>query len=189
MKLFASINNGKFKGKKLLLPNLNTTRSTKSIVRDCVFNTLQNEIKNCVFIECFGGSALMAISALSNYAKQAYAIELDKKAYEIANKNALSINDGNIKILHGDCFLILTTLLESKEENLILYLDPPFDLRKGFDDIYEKIYNFLASINTNNIKGFVLEHYSKHKSPNKINTFNKVKFKNFGKTSLSFYFS
>ena len=186
MKLFTSINSGKFKGKKLVLPDLNTTRSTKSIVRDCVFNTLQNEIRNCTFIECFAGSALMAATALSNYAKKAYAIELDEKAFKIAYKNIKSLDDENIKILHGDCFLLLPSLLD--EKNIILYLDPPFDIRLGFDDIYERIYEFLKIANTKNVKGFVLESFSKHKALDNIKDFSKIKAKNFGKTSLSFYF-
>ncbi|WP_286006183.1 RsmD family RNA methyltransferase [Campylobacter avium] len=186
MKLFANISFGKFKGKKLLLPDLSTTRSTKSIARECVFNSLQNELKNSTFIECFGGSALMAASALSAYAKKAYVIELDKKAYDIAYKNAKSLDDEAIKVLQGDCFLLLPSLLEEKD--IILYLDPPFDIRENFKDIYEKIYKFLEKIDTKNVKGFVLEHYSKHESPQRLKDFSRKKFKSFGKTSLSFYF-
>ncbi|ELW9008057.1 RsmD family RNA methyltransferase, partial [Campylobacter upsaliensis] len=76
-KLYTAIESGRFKGKKLLLPSLEKTRSTKSIVKACVFNVLRENLRGKIFIEAFGGSALMAAEALSNYALKAYAIELD----------------------------------------------------------------------------------------------------------------
>lgn len=87
-KLYTNIESGKYKGKKLLLPSLTTTRSTKSIVKSCVFNVIREDLRSKIFIEAFGGSALMAAEALSNHALKAYAIELDAKAYKIALENA-----------------------------------------------------------------------------------------------------
>ena len=56
-KLYTSIESGIYKGKKLLLPSLQTTRSTKSIVKKCVFDVLRSDLRNKIFIEAFGGSA------------------------------------------------------------------------------------------------------------------------------------
>ena len=95
-KLYTRIQSGIYKGKKLLLPSLQTTRSTKNIVKACVFNVLQKQLQGGIFIEAFGGSALMAALALSNGAVKAYAIELDKKAYHIALHNAKRRGAGSV---------------------------------------------------------------------------------------------
>lgn len=187
-KLYTFIESGKYKGKKLLLPNLEKTRSTKSIVKTCVFNVLRQNLKDKIFIEAFGGSALMAAEALSNNAYKAYAIELDKNAYKIALENAKI--DNNLKIINADTFEFFPKLLENlKQENtkIILYLDPPFDIRTGFGGIYEKIYNFLINLNLENIEKIIFEHNSNITMPEKIKEFSKNKFKKFGSTALSFY--
>lgn len=175
-----------YKGKKLLLPSLQTTRSTKSIVKKCVFNVLRSDLRNKIFIEAFGGSALMAAEALSNYALKAYAIELDLNAYKIALENAKNI-DTNLKVIHANTFEILPKLIEGSKEDVILYLDPPFDIREGFSGIYEKIYNFLEKLKLDALFCIVLEHNSKIKTPENIANFTKTKEKKFGSTSLSFY--
>lgn len=185
-KLYTHIESGKYKGKKLLLPHLTTTRSTKSIVKNCVFNVIRQDLKDKIFIEAFGGSALMAAEALSNYALKAYAIELDLQAYKVALKNAQNI-DTNLEVIHANTFEILPKLLEHSKNEIILYLDPPFNIRENFSDIYEKIYKFLNNLNLNAIKFIILEHYSIINTPKTVQNFQKIKEKKFGTTSLSFY--
>lgn len=83
----------------------------------------------------------MAAEALSNHALKAYAIELDAKAYKIALENAKNI-DPNLEVIHANTFEILPKLIENSKNEIILYLDPPFDTREGFSDIYEKFIIF-----------------------------------------------
>ncbi|WP_348518425.1 RsmD family RNA methyltransferase [Campylobacter sp. CCS1377] len=186
LKLFSFIESGKFKGKKLRLPSLETTRSTKSIVKACVFNVLRTNLRDKIFIEAFGGSALMAAEALSNNALKAYAIEFDKKAYEIAAQNA-KIIDENLIVLHGDTFKILPTFVEKIEQEFVLYFDPPFSIREGFCDIYERVYALIENLNTTHLVQFIIEHHSYITTPQNLCNFTRVKLKKFGATSLSFY--
>ncbi|EIF7499827.1 RsmD family RNA methyltransferase [Campylobacter jejuni] len=178
-KLYTNIESGKYKGKKLLLPSLTTTRSTKSIVKSCVFNVIREDLRSKIFIEAFGGSALIAAEALSNYAL---------KAYKIALENAKNI-DPNLEVIHANTFEILPKLIENSKNEIILYLDPPFDIREGFSDIYEKIYHFLENLDLKTLNLIIFEHHSTIKTPEKIQNFQKVKEKKFGSTSLSFYSS
>ena len=64
--LFTQISSGKLKGRKLFLPSFSTTRSTKSIVKGSFFDSLRYDLRGKIFIEAFGGSALMAAEAISN---------------------------------------------------------------------------------------------------------------------------
>ncbi|MPV80814.1 16S rRNA (guanine(966)-N(2))-methyltransferase RsmD [Campylobacter hepaticus] len=185
-KLYTYIESGKYKGKKFLLPDLTTTRSTKSIVKHCVFNVIRQDLKNKIFIEAFGGSALMAAEALSNYALKSYAIELDFQAYHIALNNASNL-DTNLKVIHADTFETLPKLIENSQNQIILYLDPPFHIRENFSHIYERIYNLLNTLNLNALYLIILEHHSQITTPEKIQNFKKDKEKKFGSTTLSFY--
>ncbi|EAK0951425.1 16S rRNA (guanine(966)-N(2))-methyltransferase RsmD [Campylobacter lari] len=185
-KIYTTIESGIYKGKKILLPSLDTTRSTKSIVKSCVFNVLRFSLQDKVFIEAFGGSALMALEARSNGCLKSYAIEKDKKAYEIALKNASDV-DQNTLCFNDDTFKKTPQIIQNSKEDIILYLDPPFDIREGFFDIYEKTLKLIENIQNSNVKIIIIEHHSTFKTPTKIQDYEKTKEKKFGSTTLSFY--
>ncbi|HEC1759274.1 TPA: RsmD family RNA methyltransferase [Campylobacter lari] len=185
-KIYTTIESGIYKGKKILLPSLDTTRSTKSIVKSCVFNVLRFSLQDKVFIEAFGGSALMALEARSNGCLKSYAIEKDKRAYEIALKNASNI-DQNTICFNDDTFKKTPQIIQNSKEDIILYLDPPFDIREGFFDIYEKTLKLIENIKNSNVKIIIIEHHSTFKTPAKIQNYQKTKEKKFGSTTLSFY--
>ncbi|WP_236842518.1 16S rRNA (guanine(966)-N(2))-methyltransferase RsmD [Campylobacter lanienae] len=183
--LFTTISSGKYKGKKLNLPSLSTTRSTKSIVKESVFNSLQNDIYNSVFIELFGGSGLMAATAVSSHAQKAYAIELDRAAFNILKSNFATLNDEALIAINGDTFELTPKIVsENIEQNTILYIDPPFDIRDGFDGIYTKIYKMLSKMDVNIT---IIEHISAHTTPQTIGKLNLYKSRKFGNTTLSYY--
>ena len=108
--LFTQISSGIYRGKKLALPALSSTRSTKSIVKGSFFDTWRAELRGAAFIECFGGSGAMALEALSNGAKNVYAIEKDAAAHKIMRKNFELFGFGANAIL-GDCFERLPEIL------------------------------------------------------------------------------
>ncbi len=184
--LYATISSGKFKGKKLLLPSLQTTRSTKSIVKGSFFDSFRYELAGKVFIEAFGGSALMAAEALSNGAVKAYAVEIDKNAYKIALQNAKLIGD-ELEIINGDTFEVTPAIVERQNLPVILYLDPPFDIRDGFADVYEKCVNLVRNLLKDKIYLIAFEHASHLNLPESIGAFTLLKSKKFGNTSLSYY--
>ena len=115
--LFTQISSGIYKGKKLALPALSSTRSTKSIVKGSFFDTWRVELRGAAFIECFGGSGAMALEALSNGAKNVYAIEKDVAAHKIMRKNFELFGLGANAIL-GDCFERLPEILRELQANI-----------------------------------------------------------------------
>lgn len=173
------VQSGFLKGKILKQPSLVSTRATKSIVKACVFNVLRDDLKDYVFIEAFGGSASMAIEAISNYAKKSYAIELDKDAFNCAKDNVKGLN---IDLFNGDTFDMLPKIISNINEKAILYLDPPFDIRDGFCDIYKKITELYEKLNCEIV---IIEHSSKVVFNSEKYTLFKVK--KFGNTTLSFF--
>ena len=181
---------GAYKGKVLSLPSLDVTRSSKAVLKESVFNVLQFDIIDKIFIESFAGSGSIGLEAISRGAKRAYFIELDKKSYSILVKNCKSINIEKCQTIQGNAFvqtpLILEFLKNSKEE-VILYVDPPFDFREGMEDIYDKSFRMIENIENNNIFKIIIEHESKLEVPKILGKCSLEKTRKFGKSSLSYF--
>lgn len=181
---------GAYKGKVLSLPSLDVTRSSKAVLKESVFNVLQFDIIDKIFIESFAGSGSIGLEAISRGAKRAYFIELDKKSYSILVKNCKSINIEKCQTIQGNAFvqtpLILEFLKNSKEE-VILYVDPPFDFREGMEDIYDKSFRMIENIENSNIFKIIIEHESKLEVPKILGRFSLEKTRKFGKSSLSYF--
>lgn len=184
--LHVSIQSGKYKGKKLLLPSLESTRASKSVLKSSYFNTIQFEIGDKIFIEAFGGSGSIGLEALSKGAKKAYFIEQNKNAFATLEKNCKNIAYNDTICLNGDTFIELPKLLKNINEPTFLYIDPPFDFRDQMSDIYKNMFKLIENISNRNIKLITIEHFSKLQIPNFIGNFNYEKTKKFGKSSLSF---
>lgn len=181
---------GAYKGKVLSLPSLDVTRSSKAVLKESVFNVLQFDIIDKIFIESFAGSGSIGLEAISRGAKRAYFIELDKKSYSILVKNCKSINIEKCQTIQGNAFvqtpLILDFLKNSKDE-IILYVDPPFDYRDNMEDIYDKSFRMIKNIEVDNIFKIIIEHQSALEVPTVLGKFSLEKTRKFGKSSLSYY--
>ncbi|MGD9719118.1 MAG: RsmD family RNA methyltransferase, partial [Sulfurimonadaceae bacterium] len=78
---------GKFKGKTLKLPSKETTRSSKGIVLESFFNTIQFAIIDATFVEVFSGSGSIGLEALSRGAHKIVFMEKDKEALKVLKEN------------------------------------------------------------------------------------------------------
>ena len=181
---------GKYKGKTLELPSLDVTRSSKARLKESLFNVLQFDIIDKIFIESFAGSGSIGLEAISRDAKRAYFIELDRNSYQILLKNCRAVELEKCQTVQGNTFvqtpLILDFLKNSKDE-IVLYVDPPFDYRDGMDDIYLKSFLMIEQIQNDNIFMIILEHESSLELPAILGKFSLNKTKQFGKSSLSYY--
>ncbi len=185
--IYTQIIGGKYKGKKLLLASLNTTRSTKSILKESYFNTVQFDIVDRIFFEVFGGSGTMGLEAISREAKKAYFIEIDKKAYKVLNTNIKSIDENRCESFLGDSFELYKDVLKKIDEPSFIYFDPPFDIRENMQDIYEKTISLIENTPKEKVELIAIEHLSSRDFPDSIGEFKKKKKKKFGKSSLSYY--
>lgn len=189
-KVISKIVGGKYKGRILDLPSLDVTRSSKSILKESFFNVLQFDIIDTLFIEAFGGSGAIGLEALSRDAKHSYFCEIDKSSYRTLRGNCEKIDPINSTTLFGDTFEKIPALLEQlkdKKEEIIVYIDPPFDFRDGMDDIYEKTFDIVRNITNENVILVTFEHMTGLELPDDLGKFNKYKTKKFGKSSLTYY--
>ena len=73
--------------RKLVSPPGNEIRPTTDRIKETLFNILQNDIPECVFVDMFAGSGGMGIEALSRGAKKAYFIDNSPAAYDCITDN------------------------------------------------------------------------------------------------------
>ncbi|MFA7083884.1 MAG: 16S rRNA (guanine(966)-N(2))-methyltransferase RsmD [Arcobacteraceae bacterium] len=189
-KLSTHIISGIYKGKRIELPSLNVTRSSKARLKESFFNVLQFDVMDTIFIEAFAGSGSIGLEAISREASKAYFIEKDKASYTTLVKNCKSIDSKKCQTFLGDTFkelpLILNTLKNASNE-IIVYIDPPFDYREGMQAIYDKCFEMVEQINNDNIMLICFEHMSELTMPQTLGKFECTKTKKFGNSSLSYY--
>lgn len=205
---------GKYRGKVLHMDILPHTRPTKAIVRESLFNTLQDFIVNKVFLEVFSGYGSVGFEAFSRGAKRVLFIEKDKQTFNILqqnislfmreknpdcnidSRNKSSQNENfknpkfqNLIAYHEDSLQFLAKLL-LREKIDILYFDPPFGENGEY---YYACFDILADSTNpskNAIKGNIMvifEHISSFAMPDKIANLALQKTRKFGKTSISYY--
>ena len=183
---------GKYKGKKLLLPSKTTTRSSKSIVLESFFNTLQFEIVDANFVEVFSGSGSIGLEALSRGAKQVYFMEKDANALKTLKENIAQTDPNACEIFAGDSFANIHTVLsrlKKSKEDAYFYIDPPFSIREGMEDIYDKTMQLIQNLPSLHVKMIIIEHMSGLEIPQKLGVYQVKKSKKFGNTTLTYLVS
>lgn len=180
---------GKFKNKTLKLPSKTTTRTSKAIVLESFFNTLQFEIIDANFVELFSGSGSVGLEALSRGAKKIIFMEKDHEALKILKENIAQTDPASCEVYSGDTFLNIAAVVKSLQkrgEDAYFYIDPPFNVREGMEDIYERTISMIASLPKECVKLIIVEHMSSLEIPKIIGPYSIKKSKKFGNTSLTY---
>ena len=188
--IIKKIISGKFKGKTLKLPSKNTTRSSKTIVLESFFNTVQFEIIDSTFVEVFSGSGSIGLEALSRGAQSIIFMEQDRDALQVLKENIKNTDSSACEIFAGDSFVNIKSVikqLKSKNKSAYIYIDPPFSIREGMEDIYDKMLSMISSLPKENVKLIIIEHMTGLDIPDSIGVFEKVKSKKFGNTTLTYF--
>jgi 16S rRNA (guanine966-N2)-methyltransferase len=183
---------GKYKGKTLKLPSKDTTRSSKIIVLESFFNTIQFEIIDATFVELFSGSGSIGLEALSRGAGKIIFMEQDRDALKVLTSNIAQTDPTKCEVIRGDTFSNITQVTKNLlhvKENAYFFIDPPFSYREGMEDIYKKMIALIAALPVEVVKRIIIEHMSTLKLDDTIGPYSLQKCKKFGKTSLSYYAS
>lgn len=114
---------GKYKGRKIEGFDIEGTRPTMDRVKESLFATIQNYIKESVVLDLFSGSGNLGIEALSEGASYAYLVDKNIKCIKTINKNINNMGIENVKVLNMDYKLALKQI--NKKLDLI-FLDPPY---------------------------------------------------------------
>jgi len=191
IKIFTTaISAGKYKGKKIEIPDIFTTRSSKGILKESLFNTLQFDIIDKNFVEVFSGSGSIGLEALSRGAGQAYFMEYNTTAYKCLELNVKNIDPSCSHLFYGDSFEKFSTvynILKQSGEKTYFYFDPPFSTRDGMDDIYDKTIALIETIEPQVAQMVIVEHMTNLTMPENIGQLKQKKYKKFGRSTLTYY--
>ena len=184
---------GKYRGKKLYMGDKETTRSTKQILKESVFNSLQWEVPDSTWVEVFSGVGSIGLEAISRGAKKAYFLEKDPETAKVLKRNIDSLKEEDrekCEIILGDSFDTIWDVIEKlkrDKDKAIFYFDPPFAIREGYEDIYDKVQTLIKQLPKINVDKILIEHQSDYQFPENLGKYKKTKTKKFGKSSVTFY--
>ena len=118
---------GKYKGKNLTGFDIDGTRPTMDRVKESMFATIQNKLKDSIVLDLFAGSGSLGIEALSNGAGECYFIDNNIELINIIKNNTICMNE-NIHIMKSDYKSALELFKNSNIKFDIIFLDPPYKL-------------------------------------------------------------
>ena len=117
---------GTARGTKLYTLEGQTTRPTLDRVKESLFNIIQNEIPNSIFLDLFSGSGAIGLEAASRGARKAILCDKSKDAIQIIKKNIEKTHlSEKVELYNLDYEALLKNKVKEKLD--IVYIDPPYD--------------------------------------------------------------
>lgn len=101
------------------------TRPTADKYKETLFNCLQIDVPESLFLDLFSGSGAIGIEALSRGAKRAILVENNKQALDIIKQNIhFTKFENEAEIVKSDVISYLSRL--GKVDFDIIFIDPPY---------------------------------------------------------------
>jgi 16S rRNA (guanine966-N2)-methyltransferase len=116
---------GRWRGRKLAVPEIDGLRPTSDRIRETLFNWLMHEIADSHCLDLFAGTGSLGLEALSRQAKKVSFIELNAAAAKQlqASIASLGITSDQAEVVRTSADTFLTKTTESYQ---IIFIDPPF---------------------------------------------------------------
>ena len=116
---------GRARSLRLKTPKGQDTRPTTDRIKETLFNMIQGEIPDSIFVDLFAGSGGIGIEALSRGAKYAYFVDNDREAAACIQDNLSFTKFANqATLLKQDAFIALSSIHEKEVD--IIFMDPPY---------------------------------------------------------------
>ena len=117
---------GKVRGLSLKTLDGDSTRPTRDMVREALFNIIANKTNDAIFLDLFAGSGNLGIEALSNGAKSATFVDVNKNCTQTIKNNIKNLKiEEKVDIYNGDFRKFLKTTNQKYD---IIFLDPPYHI-------------------------------------------------------------
>ncbi len=106
----------------------NNTRPTSDRTKETLFNMIQLDVLDCVFLDLFCGSGAIGIEALSRGARQAFFIDNNKDAILFTKKNLNKTKlEDKAKVLKSEALSSIKRLEVYGNRFDIIFMDPPYN--------------------------------------------------------------
>ena len=116
---------GKYRARKLVGVDAQTTRPTLARVKESVFNLIQGEIAGSVVLDLFAGSGAFGAECISRGANKVYFVDSEPKAIKTIKINTKNMVE-DFEVLN---MKFEDALLSFEKQNIkfdLVYLDPPY---------------------------------------------------------------
>ena len=167
---------GSLKGRNILGYNIVGTRPTMDRVKESIFGSIQDYVRDSVVLDLFAGSGNLGIEAISNGSNYCYFVDNNMECIKCINNN---INNFNIR---DKCESILVdynkALSNFKDNNIkfdIIFIDPPYNYK-----IINKIINKIDNYDILNDDGILVLEYQNDKILDNYSDYDIIKSKKYG---------
>ena len=117
---------GTARGTKLYTLEGQITRPTLDRAKESLFNIIQNDIANSIFLDLFSGSGAIGLEAASRGAKKVILCDKSKEAIKIIEKNIEKTHlNKKVELYNLDYEALIKTKIKEKID--IVYIDPPYN--------------------------------------------------------------
>lgn len=167
---------GEFRSRSIECPLTGLVRPMLNKVRQALFNVLADDVVNATVWDCFAGSGLLGLEAISRGAKHCVFVESHRQHSGVIERNidALGVRT-RTSLLRADLFGLVTTAREKLDHapaNLV-FLDPPHAMIADPDQ--GPFWPWLETLHlTPLVNGFtvlVLGHHGQLEMPKEIGAF------------------
>ncbi|QJR44208.1 16S rRNA (guanine(966)-N(2))-methyltransferase RsmD [Mycoplasma miroungirhinis] len=128
---------GRYKNLKIHQPDKKITRASSEKLREAVFSSIQFDLENKTFLDCFGGSGVFAFEAISRGASAALILEKNSQAFNVIKQNKQNFQNENITILNTDTIKFLEKV--SSQTWDFIFIDPPYIKKNYYDDCIKNL--------------------------------------------------
>jgi len=130
---------GKYKSRSIKAPNPKFTRPTTDMVKETLFNILQNriDINGINVLDIYAGSGSLGLEALSRGADQVHFVEMNHAVYKVLLENLKSLEAENSCRIYKKSALKFT-LTKVHENYDLIFADPPF-FEYDIHEVYRNI--------------------------------------------------
>lgn len=173
---------GGARGKRLSVPPGRDVRPTSDRVREALFSSLGESVRDARVLDAFAGSGALGLEALSRGAAKATFMEAGREALAAVRSNAAGpVFEGRCEILPGDSLTGARRLAKAGRNFDIILLDPPY-----VSDLLARMLEVIAAGRLLAPGGCIVAEHPRDVPPTLPPGFEFTRTRNYGNTSVSF---
>ncbi len=179
---------GSNRGKKLIMPKDKTTRPSKDMAKESIFNILTHakyinfHLKDSRVLDLFSGIGSFGLECISRGSKFVFFLENYSPVLEILKNNISNLKyENKSKVINIDAFKINDNTFEMNQKFEIIFCDPPYKEKK-----IELLIENIIEMNILEKNGIIVIHRKKGDLDLYPKKFKVVDKKNYGLSTFIF---